>query len=334
MPRHIVVLLLLLVGLATAGLFAKAHFTVASFYKYGHYRANSVPQIASQDPVLQTSHFCKKCHDDEYGAWSDGIHKPVQCEVCHGSAGNHPKPDRMVITTDPVRQCSQCHEAMPGRPKAIKQIHVAWHTGSQQCISCHNPHSPKPAVALEKVVGDVVAGKQAAAACTGCHGAAGISRDAKLPNLAGQNAPYLAKTLADHKPITKPDGSSVQVTQLLGDQGVKDVAVYFASLDCKQPVPPHNPAGDIEAGRNRAALCVACHGQGGRGSNPAWPKLAGQQFEYLVSQLNEIKAGSRPRRVSVMSDIAGGMNNADIANLAAYFSQSQCRLEAAGRKAP
>jgi cytochrome c553 len=231
----------------------------------------------------------------------------------------------MLITTDPVRLCSQCHEAMPGRPAAIQQIEVASHTDGQVCISCHNPHAPKPATALATVVGDVAAGRQAAAACSGCHGAAGISTDAATPNLAGQYAPYLASVLAAHPPVTRPDGSTVQVAHSLGAKAIGDLSVYFASLDCSaSPSPTQSKPGDVAAGEARATLCVACHGDGGRGSNPAWPRLAGQRAAYLISRLNAIKAGTL--NVPVMSFLASGLSDADIANLAAYYSSSRCRL--------
>jgi cytochrome c553 len=327
MPRHIVTLIVLLVGLVVAGLLAQHFFTVKSFYEFGHFRGDSVPQMAAQDPVLQTSKYCSKCHDDEFGAWSSGSMKTVQCEVCHQAGAGHPKQKRMVIPVNTVRLCTQCHEKMPNRPDTIKQIDLAQHYSGQFCISCHDPHSPKPAVPPEKVVGDVAAGKQAAAACAGCHGENGVSADAAIPNLAGQNAAYLAKALAGHPPVAKPGGSPAPIAKP-NEKSVGDLSVYFASLDCSASAPAaqHKLAGDAAAGKDRATLCVACHGDGGRGSNPSWPRLAGQNAGYLADQLNAIKAGTRARKVSVMSDVAGGLSDADIANLAAYFSTSRCRL--------
>ena len=53
MPKHIVRLIALLAGGLALGLAAKWYFTAPSFYEYGHYRADSVPQIAAQEPVFQ-----------------------------------------------------------------------------------------------------------------------------------------------------------------------------------------------------------------------------------------------------------------------------------------
>jgi cytochrome c553 len=68
---------------------------------------------------------------------------------------------------------------------------VADHAGTQQCTLCHNPHSPTLNLVSAEVpapVGDTLAGKAKAAACAGCHGAGGVSKDLAGPSLAGQNA--------------------------------------------------------------------------------------------------------------------------------------------------
>ena len=51
-------------------------------------------------------------------------------------------------------------------------------------------------------------------------------------------------------------------------------------------------AGDIEAGRQKAAMCVVCHGADGNSSNPSWPNLAGQHAEYIVKQLHDYRTGA------------------------------------------
>ena len=326
MPRHIVVLTALLVALLTSALVAKSYFTVSSFYEFGHYRGDSVPEIAALEVQYKGAGYCVTCHEENFQAWTKSDHKTVQCENCHGAAVGHglAKLVRLQITTDPVRLCGQCHEAMPGRPAQIKQIDVAKHTGDLSCIACHSPHSPKPAVAPEKVVGDASAGKVAAAACAECHGAAGISQQAGVPSLAGQSAAYLAKALAEHKPAKRADGTAMAIDAL----HAKDLAVYFAGLDCAAMAPQAAAGGDAGAGEKLAGLCTACHGPGGRGGHPSWPKLAMQQPAYLTSQLQAIKDAKRD--VPVMADLAGGLSTAEIANLAAYYAASQCRLRTAG----
>ena len=50
MPRHIFRLVLIMVGFIVLAVGAKRFFTVDSFYQYGHYRGDSVAEIASDKP--------------------------------------------------------------------------------------------------------------------------------------------------------------------------------------------------------------------------------------------------------------------------------------------
>ena len=47
------------------------------------------------------------------------------------------------------------------------------------------------------------------------------------------------------------------------------------------------------AGKQKAAVCAACHGADGNSTNPLWPKLAGQTARYLYLQLRDFKEGRR-----------------------------------------
>jgi cytochrome c553 len=77
-------------------------------------------------------------------------------------------------------------------------------------------------------------------------------------------------------------------------------------------------AGDAAAGKARAAACAACHGANGISANDMWPNLAGQKEGYLVAQITAFRDGTRKN--PMMSPMATGLSDADIANLAAYFS--------------
>lgn len=77
-------------------------------------------------------------------------------------------------------------------------------------------------------------------------------------------------------------------------------------------------AGDPAAGKQKAATCVACHGQNGISGNDLWPNLAGQKAGYLVKQLKAFKDGSR--KDPMMAPMVKGLSEQDMADLAAYYS--------------
>jgi cytochrome c553 len=322
MPKHIIRLLSLIVGFLVVAMIAKPFLTVDSFYRFGHYRADSVPEIASQEPVLQTANYCKGCHTARHAQWSAGSHKTVTCEICHGAAQGHPQNGKLPIPKDPVKLCTLCHEAMTGRPKTQPQIQVAEHSGGQQCTVCHNPHSPKISAAALKVTGDAAAGKQRAAACTACHGAEGISANDTWPNLAGQNAAYLARILAAYKSGDQKDVAMTPLAQGLSNADIQNLAAYFASLSCSA-ASAKSSVGDAAAGKAVAKNCAACHGETGIASNPAWPKLAAQKPGYLVNVLKAFRAGLR--KDPMMAGVSRGLSDADIANLAAFYAEQSCK---------
>jgi cytochrome c553 len=76
-------------------------------------------------------------------------------------------------------------------------------------------------------------------------------------------------------------------------------------------------AADAEAGRVLARQCQVCHALDGRGTNPTVPNIGGQSETYLVKQLTDFREGRRSDEQ--MSIIAEGLDDAQIADLAAYF---------------
>ena len=86
-------------------------------------------------------------------------------------------------------------------------------------------------------------------------------------------------------------------------------------------------AGDAAAGKAKSAACGGCHGFDGNSSIPAYPKLAGQNEAYMVSQIKAFKANT-DRQNAIMLGMAAGLSDEDAADIGAYF-QAQSVKEAA-----
>ena len=97
---------------------------------------------------------------------------------------------------------------------------------------------------------------------------------------------------------------------------MKGRAVLAAALALACAAGAH--AQDAAAGRAKAAACAMCHGPVGIAAAPDTPNLAGQPASYIEEQLKAYRGGSR--RHEVMSLMARPLTDADIANLAAWFS--------------
>ena len=77
-------------------------------------------------------------------------------------------------------------------------------------------------------------------------------------------------------------------------------------------------AADIAAGKQKAELCSACHGENGISQTENIPSLAGQPDQFIQWQLVFLRSGAR--KSEQMQPIVEQINNDDIRNLGAYFA--------------
>lgn len=78
------------------------------------------------------------------------------------------------------------------------------------------------------------------------------------------------------------------------------------------------PAGDRHMAEQLVrARCALCHGADGQSASPLYPKLAGQNPEYIVKQLFNFKTGQRVS--TVMQEMTNLLTAREIRLLAEYF---------------
>jgi cytochrome c553 len=77
-------------------------------------------------------------------------------------------------------------------------------------------------------------------------------------------------------------------------------------------------AADVAAGKEKAELCVACHGEAGISQTENIPSLAAQPDQFIQWQLVFFRSGTRKNEQ--MQPIVEQVNNDDIRNLGAYFA--------------
>ncbi|MFQ6007258.1 MAG: c-type cytochrome [Woeseia sp.] len=84
-------------------------------------------------------------------------------------------------------------------------------------------------------------------------------------------------------------------------------------------------AGELAAGRKKAAACRACHGMDGLSRQPNAPHIAGQIDFYLREQLVKYRSGQRAH--PLMNVVAKTLSDADIDDLVAYYSSIKIIVE-------
>ncbi len=71
--------------------------------------------------------------------------------------------------------------------------------------------------------------------------------------------------------------------------------------------------------RALAATCANCHGTNGKANEgSAVVTLAGMSKDYIVTQMNAFKSGSRP--ATIMHQLSKGYSDAQIQQIATYFA--------------
>ena len=79
-------------------------------------------------------------------------------------------------------------------------------------------------------------------------------------------------------------------------------------------------AAEDQAARSLAANCTGCHGPAGNSAG-AIPTIAGLEKAYIVTAMQEFKAGTR--QATVMHQHAKGYTDQEIEILAEYFSKQK-----------
>ena len=162
--------------------------------------------------------------------------------------------------------------------------------------------------------------------CVECHGSHGAGNASGWPpEIAGQHPRVIAKELTDFRaglrwydPMERIAGRHVLHTT----QDIADVAAYVGSLLPSTDTAPGAGKWLERGGRMYATRCQWCHGGQGEGSDERFvPRVAGQQYEYLLRQLQDTVGGRRPNMRTQHLRLLESVHMEDLEGLAGYMSR-------------
>ena len=250
------------------------------------YAAEDAATAAAPEYSKKGADTCLGCHDDEvvlavfhgkHGNPSDARSPfgpgQLQCEACHGPAGDHTKRVKRGETRPPVIRfsrdstapvevqngmCLNCHEG---------SMQASWHAGPHaandvSCAACHDSHVKKDAVLATRTQAEVcytchVAEKsqflklyahpvrQAKLACSDCHAPHGTTAPKQLVRATVNDTCYECHAekrgpmLWEHQPVTE---------------------------DCSSCHAPHGSSNPGMVKMRGPLLCQSCHSQQGHPS--------------------------------------------------------------------
>jgi cytochrome c553 len=184
----------------------------------------------------------------------------------------------------------------------------------EQDKSAGKPVPEKPPAA------DIAAGKAIAQRdCIGCHRLDGSNAAPAIPILAAQQERYLLSSLKAYREGTRIHAALKDLTGHMTEAELRNAAAYYASL------PPVTSVWSREVqlispyqrGKDLAAACEKCHGEGGNSTTPGVPSLAGQQPRYLILAVQEYLHAERER--SPMHALLPRLERAELESMALYF---------------
>lgn len=167
------------------------------------------------------------------------------------------------------------------------------------CFMCHTEHGNDPALAF-------------------------------VPRLAAQNATYIEEQLGAFRDGSRADPAAVlymwPMTQTLSEADMKAAAEWFALQPAPEPFTKDASWAEghdiFEKGvlATSVPACVSCHGEKAEG-NGIFPRLAGQNPQYLLAQLRYFRSGVRNDKGSdIMKPISQHLTDEQMDAVAKYLS--------------
>ncbi|HEX7891873.1 MAG TPA: c-type cytochrome [Ramlibacter sp.] len=176
------------------------------------------------------------------------------------------------------------------------------------------------AFALPAGAQDAEAGRAKAQACAACHGADGNAPAPDFPSLAGQTWRYLYTQLRDFKEGRRQNPAMAPFLAPLSREDLMNVAAFFANQKLKPAAfQVDEEKARLGKAKSETTLCTMCHLGGFMGQNEI-PRVAGQNYPYIVAQLKAFKARTRTNDAGTMTSVAQTLSEQDIENLGHYLA--------------
>jgi cytochrome c553 len=205
---------------------------------------------------------------------------------------------------------------------ALSASFVTLDAAAQVAAAAGAPAAPPPPLAPLSIQGDAKRGSVLAETCKGCHGVPGAHNaypSYYVPKLGGQNLEYIEIALQGYRRGTRSHPTMQAQASSLSDQDIADLATFFSTWAGEPETGKSDAdAHEVAEGKQKAMVCLQCHGEVGVAAAKQWPNLAGQHLSYLEQAMHQYKTGQRSDLL--MAQQVAALDDATIAELAAFFS--------------
>jgi len=249
-------------------------------------------------------------------------HYEMVCATCHGSPAGPPEqfaddlvpaPPRLIVQMDNWHPDARVfwtvkhgikHSAMPAWPSQLRDDEVWDMVAFLKSMSSMQPEEYAQLAGLERQ------------GCAICHGETGEG-SAAAPRLDIQSPQYLAAALLAYRDGTRESGTMMAAANGLSDTQIAELSAYFGKSVAVEAKAPAGIGAEIAArglpDRDIAA-CDSCHGTG----RAEYPRLAGQERDYLIRQLELFNEHGEDRggpRAEIMAQALRVLPNVEVGPL-------------------
>lgn len=257
-------------------------------------------------------------------------HYEMVCAACHGSpvaparqlADNlSPSPPPLMERMDQWHPTARIfwtikhgirHTAMPGWASQLRDDEV-W----DMVAFVETLPNLDPAAYAELASGET------ANDCTRCHGEKGEGALAGVPRLDIQSPAYIEAALKAFRDGTRQSGTMMTAARTLSNAEIAELARHYGQGVAIEANAETTGAAIARSGipDRDVPACEACHGVGGRRD---YPRLAGQDADYLLNQLKlfaELGAARGGQRASIMAEVVRGLTPEEMEALADFYGR-------------
>jgi len=242
------------------------------------------------------------------------------CASCHGENGNSTiegvpslagqQPLYFVAAIqsylDGARRISTMEPVLRGLRKITMQNMAVYYA------------SQIPAQRTAPSFGDPAKGEPLSANCGGCHGANGVSYDAAIPSLAGQDPVYLINAIKAYRDDTIRHHTDM--SNLLKDSSEKGIENIAAFYTVQKGVPAESGPTTI---KQYVDQCNRCHNQIEENTSMSIPKIHGQNKDYLIISLRAYRDGKRES--SMMHKMSLPYTDTIIESIATWYANQPAK---------
>jgi cytochrome c553 len=257
-------------------------------------------------------------------------HYDLICATCHGSPAGPPGMLAETMEPEPPPMVDQMgHWRPPGRlfwtvKNGIRRSAMpAWpdQRRDDEVWSMVAFLRAMPQMSPERY--DALSGRTAATMCARCHGEDGQGRDGAYPRLDIQTPAYIAATLRAFRDGSRASGTLQLIAHSLTDEAIETLAARYGNRNIA-------PRGDAGRGarialdgipERKVPACESCHGEQARAD---YPRLSGQEPEYLLNQLRLFATLGVERGgpyAPIMAEAVRGLSHEEMATIAAWYGR-------------